>query len=126
MANQPKGHLREGQPGIGALIFDRCCCAPTEIIILAATVKTKTRTGRKWDRTSASGAGLGAAGATEAVFSVFSIESGWIPASIGSEPVDPKFRIRINPTLRRSRSRTVLSNSFGFGGNNVSILFGAP
>lgn len=67
---------------------------------------------------------LGAGGATEAVFAVVAIEQGWIPASLGADPVDPALPINI-PTARSDRPcRTVLSNSFAFGGNNVSLLFG--
>ncbi|MBI5545538.1 MAG: beta-ketoacyl-ACP synthase [Deltaproteobacteria bacterium] len=68
---------------------------------------------------------LGAAGATEAVFAVAAIEHGWIPASLGAEPVDPQLTVQVNRSRRELRCRTVLSNSFAFGGNNVSVLFGA-
>jgi 3-oxoacyl-[acyl-carrier-protein] synthase-1 len=68
---------------------------------------------------------LGAGGATEAVFAVVAIEQGWIPASVGADPVDPALPIHV-PTARTERAcRCVLSNSFAFGGNNVSVLLGA-
>lgn len=68
---------------------------------------------------------LGAGGATEAVFSVVAIEEGWIPASVGSDPVDAELGLDV-PIARRDRPcRNVLSNSFAFGGSNVSLLFGA-
>jgi 3-oxoacyl-[acyl-carrier-protein] synthase-1 len=69
---------------------------------------------------------LGAGGATEAVFSIVAIEQGWIPASHGAEPPDARLGITI-PTARLDRPcRHVLSNSFAFGGSNVSLLFGGP
>ncbi len=68
---------------------------------------------------------LGAAGATEAIFAVAALERGWIPASIGCDPVDPALKIRVNPQRLARRCRHVLSNSFAFGGSNVSVLFGA-
>jgi 3-oxoacyl-[acyl-carrier-protein] synthase-1 len=67
---------------------------------------------------------LGAGGATEALFSIVAIEQGWIPASAGADPVDADLGLQV-PTARLDRPcRNVLSNSFAFGGNNVSLLFG--
>jgi 3-oxoacyl-[acyl-carrier-protein] synthase-1 len=68
---------------------------------------------------------LGAGGATEAVFAVVAIEQGWIPASLGAEPVDAALGIDVPTARQERRCRTVLSNSFAFGGSNVSVLFGA-
>lgn len=68
---------------------------------------------------------LGAGGATEAIFAVVAIEQGWIPASVGADPVDAELGLDV-PVARRDRPcRNVLSNSFAFGGSNVSLLFGA-
>lgn len=69
---------------------------------------------------------LGAAGATEAAISIMALEEGWIPASLGASPVDPKIGARIATERTDGRYRRVLSNSFAFGGNNVSVLLGAP
>lgn len=68
---------------------------------------------------------LGAAGATEAVFSALSILHGFVPASLGAEPLDPAVKVAVTPRPLERRIRTVLSNSFAFGGNNVSVLLGA-
>jgi 3-oxoacyl-[acyl-carrier-protein] synthase-1 len=69
---------------------------------------------------------LGAGGATEAIFAIVAIEQGWIPASLGADPVDAELHLAI-PTARLDRAcRRVLSNSFAFGGSNVSLLFGGP
>ncbi len=69
---------------------------------------------------------LGAAGATEAVFAIVAIEQQWIPASLGAEPVDPANGILIVPDRIERRCRVAISNSFGFGGSNVSLILGAP
>lgn len=67
---------------------------------------------------------LAAGGAIEAVFSIVALEQGWIPASLGANPIDEEIPININLKKRDHRCRTVLSNSFGFGGSNVSVLLG--
>jgi 3-oxoacyl-[acyl-carrier-protein] synthase-1 len=72
------------------------------------------------------GHALGAAGATEAVFSVMAIEHRFLPASLGSEVPDPELPIAVNRDRRPLESGVVLSNSFAFGGNNVAVLLGAP
>jgi 3-oxoacyl-[acyl-carrier-protein] synthase-1 len=67
---------------------------------------------------------LAAAGAIEAVFSAMAIEEGWIPPALFSEPRDPDVSLHV-PTVRtHGRFQRVLSNSFAFGGNNVSVLLG--
>ena len=68
---------------------------------------------------------LGAAGATEAVFAALAIERGFIPASLGAAPLDPAIRANIAVGPQRAAVRHVLSNSFAFGGVNVSVLLGA-
>jgi 3-oxoacyl-(acyl-carrier-protein) synthase len=69
---------------------------------------------------------LGAAGATEAVFALDALVSGCIPASVGADPVDPQIAIEIATHAVRMPLRVVLSNSFAFGGSNVSLVFGEP
>lgn len=67
---------------------------------------------------------LGAGGATEAVFSLIALREGFVPASVGASPVDPAVNIRISQDKLTVPLRHVLSNSFAFGGSNVSVLFG--
>jgi len=69
---------------------------------------------------------LGAAGATEAVFALEALQGGWTPASVGCEPLDPEIELDIPAESRDVDLRLVLSNSFAFGGSNVSLVFGAP
>ncbi len=68
---------------------------------------------------------LGAAGIIEAVISLLCIEQGLLPASLQTRRVDPGIRANILLQNRRAAVRTVLSNSFGFGGSNCCLLFGA-
>ncbi|MCA9514252.1 MAG: beta-ketoacyl-ACP synthase [Myxococcales bacterium] len=65
---------------------------------------------------------LGAAGATEVAMALFAIEEGFVPASLGAEDKDPAIALTIPTATTRGRFRRVLSNSFAFGGNNVSVI----
>jgi 3-oxoacyl-[acyl-carrier-protein] synthase-1/3-oxoacyl-[acyl-carrier-protein] synthase II len=73
----------------------------------------------------ACGHSLAAAGAIEAVVSAISISSGVVPATVGCRRPDPA--LELDPVLQPSQRpiQTVLSNSFGFGGNNAAIVLGA-
>lgn len=67
---------------------------------------------------------LGAAGIANAIASCLSIRDGFVPVSLNTVEVDPELRgwIAMEPLERPLRH--VLSNAFGFGGNNVSLVFG--
>ncbi len=70
---------------------------------------------------------LGAASAIEAIASVLAIQNDTIPATINVTEVDPKVPEGTNLVLGKSLQTTVnyaLSNSFGFGGHNASVIFG--
>ena len=70
---------------------------------------------------------LGAAGGVEAVISVMAIRSGVIPPTINYEHPDPECDLDYTPNrARRMPVRTAMSNSFGFGGHNATLLFAAP
>jgi 3-oxoacyl-[acyl-carrier-protein] synthase-1 len=69
---------------------------------------------------------LGAAGAIEAVFVLESLQNRWIPGSMGADPLDPKIGLNIPALAVDTDVRVALSNSFAFGGSNVSLVFGAP
>ncbi|MGE3521389.1 MAG: beta-ketoacyl synthase, partial [Candidatus Dadabacteria bacterium] len=67
---------------------------------------------------------LGAAGAVEAAFSVLALEHGILPPTINYEFPDPECDLDYVPNQAREAGiRTVLSNSFGFGGTNASLIF---
>ncbi len=69
---------------------------------------------------------LGAAGITEAVIACLCLREGLIPASLNTINVDPGFAMNVLLENRQQPVRQVLSNSFGFGGNNVSLILGHP
>nr|WP_279343794.1 hypothetical protein [Variovorax terrae] len=67
---------------------------------------------------------LGAAGALEAAVCVASLQQQLIPATLGSEPRDERCaRLDVSAHPRTASLEYVLSNSFAFGGSNVSLIF---
>ncbi len=67
---------------------------------------------------------LGAAGAVEAIFSVLAIRDGVAPPTINLDNPSVETPIDLVPHVARKRDiDTVLSNSFGFGGTNASLIF---
>ncbi len=69
---------------------------------------------------------LGAAGALEAIVCVFSVVHNIIPPTINHFTDDPELDSRLNFTFNTAQKRTVraaLSNTFGFGGHNASVIF---
>ncbi len=72
------------------------------------------------------GHSLSAAGAIEAVISIQTMLAGAIPPTINYDIPDPEIPLDVvSGAARAARPRFVLSNSFGFGGQNVSLLFEA-
>jgi 3-oxoacyl-(acyl-carrier-protein) synthase len=69
---------------------------------------------------------LAAAGAIEAVISVIALGEGLLPANTGLGTVDPDLGLAPVREPTRARVSTVLSNSFGFGGNNACLVLQAP
>lgn len=67
---------------------------------------------------------LGAAGIVEAVLALLCMEHGLLPRSLQTRSKDASFRSNVLLTTRRAALDRVLSNSFGFGGSNCSLLFG--
>jgi 3-oxoacyl-[acyl-carrier-protein] synthase II len=69
---------------------------------------------------------LGAAGAIEALMCVLAIRDGVIPPTINYTTPDPDCDLDYVPNVKREVPiATAMSNSFGFGGHNVSLIFGA-
>ena len=67
---------------------------------------------------------LGAAGVVEAIFSILAIRDGVAPPTINYVTPDPECDLDYVPnTARQMKIDTVLSNSFGFGGTNGSLIF---
>jgi 3-oxoacyl-[acyl-carrier-protein] synthase-1 len=67
---------------------------------------------------------LGAAGITEAIIAIQCIEHGFMPVSLNTQHLDPEFGSNILLQSRKAGVKHVLSNSFGFGGSNCSLIFG--
>lgn len=67
---------------------------------------------------------LGAAGSTEAIFTLLAIRDGIIPPTINYEEPDPECDLDYVPNVAREKSLTVaMSNAFGFGGTNATLVF---
>jgi len=70
---------------------------------------------------------LGAAGAIEAIASILAIQNSIVPPTINHFTDDPAIDPEINLTYNKAQKRdlnVVISNTFGFGGHNASIIFG--
>ncbi len=67
---------------------------------------------------------LGAAGSTEAIFTVLAIRDGILPPTINYEEPDPQCDLDYVPNVaRRKPLRIGMSNAFGFGGTNATLIF---
>jgi len=67
---------------------------------------------------------LGAAGSTEAIFTVLAIQDGIMPPTINYEEPDPKCDLDYVPNVSRRKSlKVAMSNAFGFGGTNATLVF---
>ncbi len=69
---------------------------------------------------------LGAAGMTEAILAALCLRHGFIPGTLHADRVDPQLQSCIMLESEFRLLRRVISNSFGFGGNNCSLIFGRP
>ena len=68
---------------------------------------------------------LGAAGAIEAIASILSMKYGIVPPTINHSHPDENINPELNLTLNKAQKRVVnvaLSNTFGFGGHNTSVI----
>jgi 3-oxoacyl-[acyl-carrier-protein] synthase II len=69
---------------------------------------------------------LGAAGSVEAIASILAINNQTVPPTINHKEHDPEIDERLNLTLHKAQKREIkaaLSNTFGFGGHNASVIF---
>ena len=72
----------------------------------------------------ATGHTLGAAGGLEAIICALALQNDLLPAGLNTEQLDPKLNLNYLMTNREQPISHVLSNSFGFGGTNCSLIFG--
>jgi 3-oxoacyl-[acyl-carrier-protein] synthase-1 len=68
---------------------------------------------------------LGAAGVTEALIALLAIEHDWLPGGVHTKAVDPRFNSNYLLDNGEAKVSRVLSNSFGFGGSNCSLVLGS-
>ncbi len=69
---------------------------------------------------------LGAAGAVESIAAILALQNGIAPPTINYATPDPELDNKLNFTLNKAQEREInisLSNTFGFGGHNTSVLF---
>jgi 3-oxoacyl-[acyl-carrier-protein] synthase II len=69
---------------------------------------------------------LGAAGAVESIAAILALQNGIVPPTINYSTPDPELDNKLNFTLNKAQERDInvsLSNTFGFGGHNTSVLF---
>lgn len=71
---------------------------------------------------SAMGHLLGGAGAVEAVICLMALQGQWLPGSLNVREVDPAVRFDLVRQFRRSALDYALTNSFGFGGTNATLV----
>jgi len=124
--------IRDAGINPGDLHYINAHATSTELGDRAETVAIKRALGDHAGRVpvsstkSMTGHLLGAAGVVEAIFSILAIRDGILPPTINLENPDPECDLDYVPrTARRSRVQTALSNSFGFGGTNGSLVFRA-
>jgi 3-oxoacyl-[acyl-carrier-protein] synthase-1 len=98
----PANDAAEGR-AIAALFGDRVPCSSTK---------------------GATGHTLGAAGAVEAAICALALVDGMLPGSPGTAALDPEIPVQYVRETRTASVRYALSNSFGFGGSNCSLVFG--
>jgi 3-oxoacyl-[acyl-carrier-protein] synthase II len=73
------------------------------------------------------GHALGAAGAIEAVFSILALQHQFLPPNLHYQEPDPAWVLNVVANeARDARVRCVVSNSFGFGGTNASVVIEQP
>jgi 3-oxoacyl-[acyl-carrier-protein] synthase-1 len=65
---------------------------------------------------------LGASGAVEIIASLLALEHGFLPGTCGLQTRDPACQINVIKQTLNQQARYIISNAFGFGGNNASVL----
>jgi 3-oxoacyl-[acyl-carrier-protein] synthase II len=97
--------------------------AETRVLKIALGEETAYRTPVSSTK-GATGHTLGAAGAVEAIFTIFAVQRGVLPPTINYETPDPECDLDYIPNeARRQKIEIGVSNSFGFGGHNACVVF---
>ena len=94
-----------------------------EYMSLAAVLGERVRTVPISSNKSMIGHTISAAGSVEAIFSLLTLEHQRIPPTINYEVPDPAIPLDVVPNVARdARVTHIISNSFGFGGQNASLV----
>ena len=124
--------IRDAEINVEAVDYINAHATSTELGDRAETVAIKRALGDHSRKVAVSstksmtGHLLGAAGVVEAIFSILAIRDGVLPPTINLENPDPECDLDYVPgTARQAPVRVALSNSFGFGGTNGSLIFRA-
>jgi len=124
--------IRDAQVNPEAVDYINAHATSTELGDRAETIAIKRTLGDHSHKVAVSstksmtGHLLGAAGVVEAIFSILAIRDGVLPPTINLENPDPECDLDYVPlTARQAPVRIALSNSFGFGGTNGSLIFRA-
>jgi 3-oxoacyl-[acyl-carrier-protein] synthase II len=104
--------------GTGTPLGDRAECGAVSRIFGQQGAPVSTVKG-------ALGHTIAAAGAVEAVASVLALQHGFLPGTVGHGSLDPDLNVDVVTAARDTIPEYVLSNSFGFGGQNCSLVFAA-
>jgi 3-oxoacyl-[acyl-carrier-protein] synthase II len=122
--------IRDAQVNADAVDYINAHATSTELGDRAETIAIKRTLGDHSRKVAVSstksmtGHLLGAAGVVEAIFSILAIRDGVLPPTINLENPDPECDLDYVPlTARQAPVRVALSNSFGFGGTNGSLIF---
>jgi 3-oxoacyl-[acyl-carrier-protein] synthase II len=75
---------------------------------------------------SAMGHLLGGAGAVEAVICLMAMRGQWLPASLNVRQIDPAVHCHLVQEWQEAQVKVALTNSFGFGGTNATLVFTTP
>ena len=96
----------------------------SETIAMKTVFKEKTKNLPISSTKSMTGHLLGAAGGVESIFSILTIKNSLIPPTINYDEPDPECNLDYVPNVARKKVvRIVMSNSFGFGGTNATLIF---
>jgi 3-oxoacyl-[acyl-carrier-protein] synthase II len=124
--------IRDAEISVEAVDYINAHATSTELGDLAETIAIKRTLGDHARRVAVSstksmtGHLLGAAGVVEAIFSILAIRDSVLPPTINLEnPAEGCDLDYVPGTARQARVRVALSNSFGFGGTNGSLVFRA-
>jgi 3-oxoacyl-[acyl-carrier-protein] synthase II len=124
--------IRDAEINVEAVDYINAHATSTELGDRAETIAIKRTLGEHARKVAVSstksmtGHLLGAAGVVEAIFSILAIRDGVLPPTINLENPDPECDLDYVPgSARQAPVRIALSNSFGFGGTNGSLIFRA-